>query len=70
VVVHGDWLPRHIMLKGHILFAMLRNLWLCLCLLLKCWLKQGPAVDVFFVDQISIGIPLLKLSGTKVYTSP
>lgn len=54
VVVAGDWLPRHVLGRLHILFATLRALWLAMYVLLftRC--------DVFFVDQISIGVPLLR----------
>ncbi|KAI9004051.1 hypothetical protein BC832DRAFT_592755 [Gaertneriomyces semiglobifer] len=62
VIVAGDWLPRHIAGKGHIVFAILRNLLVCLGLLLT---KRGQ-YDVLFVDQLSVGVPLLRLTGAKV----
>eukprot|EP00808_Paulinella_micropora_P000662 g13926.t1 len=61
VVVRGDWLPRHLCQKFHIVFAILRNLWAALYILLF-----GAAYDVLFVDQLSIAIPLLRLSRAKV----
>jgi alpha-1,3/alpha-1,6-mannosyltransferase len=61
VEVRGDFLPRHIFGAGHIIFAILRNLWLSLCI----WLG-GHRCDCLFVDQISVGIPILKLTSAKI----
>jgi hypothetical protein len=47
VVVHGDWLPRHIKGRLHILFATCRNLWLALRVSLR-----PEKYDVFIVDQV------------------
>mmetsp|Transcript_74665 Transcript_74665/g.117726 ORF Transcript_74665/g.117726 Transcript_74665/m.117726 type:complete len:100 (-) Transcript_74665:134-433(-) len=44
VLVRGDFLPRHIAQKGHILFAMLRSIWLALRVAL-----QFHQYDVFFL---------------------
>lgn len=67
VEVHGDWLPRKLFGRFHILFAILRSIWLVLRLSV---LRTGSNVlrdlDVAFVDQISAPIPLIKaLSGGK-----
>ena len=57
VLVYGAWLPRSIAGRLHIFFAMLRMLWLALCVAL--W--QGSSYDVIIVDQVSACVPLLKL---------
>lgn len=56
VEVHGDWLPRQILGGLHILFAMLRSLWLALAVALT-----GPAFDVYICDQVSVCVPVLRL---------
>ena len=50
-----------------LIFAILRNLYLSLTLFLE-WLFSWHTepYDVFFVDQLSIGIPILKWTGAKV----
>jgi len=57
VAVYGSWLPRALCGRLHILFAMVRMLWLALCVAL--W--HGSPFDVLIVDQVSICVPLLKL---------
>ncbi|KAI0034997.1 alpha-1,3-mannosyltransferase ALG2 [Vararia minispora EC-137] len=61
--VHGIHppLPRAIAGKFHILFAHLRQLHLISYLLRP----GGPDFDVYFVDQLSICIPLLRLLGGR-----
>ena len=56
VRVYGDWLPRAVLGRLHILCALLRMLWLALCVALR-----GGAFDVLIVDQVSACVPLLKL---------
>lgn len=56
VHVYGDWLPRHVLGGGHILFAILRSLWLALAVILL----HGP-FHVIIVDQVSACLPLLRL---------
>ena len=71
VEVYGDWLPRKLFGRFHVLFAVLRAVWLALRLSV---LRLGGAnklrdLDVAFVDQVSAPVPLIKLlSGgrTKV----
>eukprot|EP00659_Diplonema_papillatum_P004090 gene4090-6356_t len=56
VVVAGDWMPRHVAGKGHVLFATLRMLWLTLyCLLF------APPADVYVVDQVTLPLLLMRL---------
>jgi alpha-1,3/alpha-1,6-mannosyltransferase len=64
VLVYGDWLPRALFGRFHIVFAMLRMVWLALCVVL--W--HGREHDVLIVDQVSACVPLLKLlcPGVKV----
>lgn len=50
-------LPRSILGKGHILFAHLRQLHLTFHLLMS---GESSAYDVYFVDQLSTCIPLLR----------
>ncbi|KAI8920923.1 alpha-1,3/1,6-mannosyltransferase ALG2 [Powellomyces hirtus] len=62
VSVLGDWLPRQIMGKGHILFAILRGVVLALSMLLP----TSPAYDVIVVDQLSASIPILRFTNAKI----
>lgn len=45
--VYGDWLPREIAGTLHIVFALLRNLWLTCAVLLS-----GKTFDIFICDQV------------------
>ena len=56
VIVHGDWLPRHIFGAFLIVFALLRNIFLAFSVAL-----QGGNFDVFIVDQISVCVPILRV---------
>eukprot|EP00899_Mesostigma_viride_P026353 jgi/Mesvir1/6902/Mv09062-RA.1 len=56
VVVYGDWLPRHLFGRLHVLFAYVRALYLALMFMLF----EGPW-DVLVVDQVSAAVPLLRL---------
>jgi alpha-1,3/alpha-1,6-mannosyltransferase len=47
IYVHGDWLPRQVFGGLHILFAMMRNVWLALCVAMS-----GVEYDIFFCDQV------------------
>ena len=61
VKVYGDFLPRSILGRAHILCATLRGLYLsCAMLLLE------RSFDVVVVDQLSAPIPVLLLSGARV----
>lgn len=48
VLVHGDWLPRHVFGAFHILFATCRNLWLAFQVA-----RRRVHYDVFIVDQVT-----------------
>ncbi|KAJ3215872.1 Alpha-1,3-mannosyltransferase-like protein [Dinochytrium kinnereticum] len=63
VKVYGDWLPRHIGGKFMIFFALLRNLYLSLCLMFLSIISpaSSAASEVALVDQISLSIPILRL---------
>ncbi|CAE7852782.1 ALG2 [Symbiodinium sp. KB8] len=54
--VYGDWLPREIAGTLHIVFALLRNLWLTCAVLLS-----GKTFDIFICDQVSICVPVLRM---------
>lgn len=56
VKVHGDWIPRHIRGKFHIFFALLRSIWLALCVVFS-----SAQYDLFICDQISMYMLVLKL---------
>jgi hypothetical protein len=56
VRVYGDWLPRHVWGALHILFAMLRNIWLALSVALA-----HERYDVIICDQVSVCVPVLRL---------
>lgn len=59
VHVYGNHIPRHIFGCLHIIFALLRNLWLCI----RCAMLSDA--DIFIVDQISAWVPILKLMKPK-----
>lgn len=61
VQVRGDWLPRHFCGRFFIVFAILRSLFAAVCILLSF-----NSYDVLIVDQLSVAIPLLRLSRSKV----
>lgn len=58
VTVYGDFLPTNILKKFHILFAILRQFYLVLKLILT---RQIVEYDYFIVDQLSFAVPLLSL---------
>jgi glycosyltransferase involved in cell wall biosynthesis len=60
VVVYGDWLPRHIFLRLHVAFAIIRMIYVSIIVVFF-----GDH-DVIFVDQVSHCIPILRLSGKPV----
>ena len=61
-MVYGDFWPVSIWGRGKIMFAILRQVSLILCI----WRFKR---DVYFVDQLSVGILLLKVlcPQTKVF---
>jgi alpha-1,3/alpha-1,6-mannosyltransferase len=69
VHVHGDWLPRTIGGRFHVVCAILRMVWVALVLLCSEWWlfvrgRRTPAV--IFCDQVSHVVPLLSLTGLPV----
>ena len=58
VRVAGDWLPRTVLGRLHIVCATLRALYGALVLL-----ATEPECDVVVVDQVSAPVPLLRLGG-------
>eukprot|EP01029_Cantina_marsupialis_P028203 TRINITY_DN775854_c0_g1_i1.p1 TRINITY_DN775854_c0_g1~~TRINITY_DN775854_c0_g1_i1.p1 ORF type:complete len:484 (-),score=110.10 TRINITY_DN775854_c0_g1_i1:113-1471(-) len=56
VTVRGDFLPRHIVGKFHIFFAILRNVFLAFCMG-----ASRQRWDVIVCDQISASIPILRI---------
>ena len=60
VFVYGDFLPRHVCEMGHILFAMLRAVWLALMVGLFC-----GSYDVYVCDQISVYVPILRFLAPR-----
>ncbi|RHY88877.1 hypothetical protein DYB37_005865 [Aphanomyces astaci] len=55
VVVHGDFLPRTVFGRLYALCAFVRMVYITLYLFLTQW-----NTDVFFLDQVSLPIPLLR----------
>jgi alpha-1,3/alpha-1,6-mannosyltransferase len=56
VVVSGDWLPRQLLGGLHILFAILRAVWLAAYVA-----ATAPAdTDVFVCDQVAAYVPVLR----------
>ncbi|KAI8854503.1 hypothetical protein BC829DRAFT_380095 [Chytridium lagenaria] len=67
VRVYGDWLPRHIGGKFMILFALLRNLYLALSLMILSIRYPAPTdTQVALLDQISLSVPILRLVFPRV----
>lgn len=60
--VLGNWLPRTILGGLYLLCAIVRNIYLSIVLVLFY-----PKFDVLFVDQLSVSVPILRLSGSKVF---
>ncbi|GAB5369433.1 hypothetical protein AAMO2058_001404200 [Amorphochlora amoebiformis] len=55
IYVAGDWLPRSLFGKLHILFALLRAVWLSICVV---WSQKA---DVYITDQIAVYNGCLRL---------
>ncbi|KAF4320127.1 hypothetical protein BBO99_00002454 [Phytophthora kernoviae] len=62
VRVYGDWLPQTILGKLYAFCAVLRVLFVTLCVALY----YIDDIDVFVVDQVSISIPFLRALGKPV----
>lgn len=58
VVVYGDFLPTKILQRFHIVFSILRQLYLVLALIASGEIRE---YDYFIVDQLSFCVPFLKL---------
>lgn len=56
--VHGDFLPTQVLQKFHILFAILRQLFLVAVLVLTGEIRK---YDYFVVDQLSLAVPFLSI---------
>ena len=65
MTVFGNFLPRHICQKGHILFAMMRNSWLALRVALRSSWFSGAPYDVYICDQVSVCLPVLRLLAPR-----
>eukprot|EP01060_Flectonema_neradi_P030679 TRINITY_DN4504_c2_g2_i1.p1 TRINITY_DN4504_c2_g2~~TRINITY_DN4504_c2_g2_i1.p1 ORF type:complete len:458 (+),score=69.51 TRINITY_DN4504_c2_g2_i1:91-1464(+) len=61
VRVAGDWLPRHILRKGHVLFATLRMWYLTISFLLF-----SDRVDVVIIDQVSLPLLLIRILAPQL----
>ena len=59
--VFGDFFPRSIMGRFHILFATVRGVYLALAIVLT-----QQRYDVLIVDQLSSPIPILRLCGSRI----
>jgi alpha-1,3/alpha-1,6-mannosyltransferase len=69
VHVHGDWLPRTIGGRFHVVCAILRMAWVALVLLWsewRLWLSGRWMPAVIFCDQVSHVVPLVSLTGLPV----
>ncbi|GMF44594.1 unnamed protein product [Phytophthora fragariaefolia] len=62
VRVHGDWLPRTVLGKLYALCAVLRVLFVTLCVALR----YADELDVLVVDQVSVSVPFLRALGKPV----
>ncbi|RKO99751.1 hypothetical protein CXG81DRAFT_6689, partial [Caulochytrium protostelioides] len=67
VTVYGDWLPRHLWRRGHLVCATLRSLWLAARLSGRPH-AGAASYDVLVVDQISAAVPWLRMgTGAPVF---
>ncbi|ORZ35166.1 hypothetical protein BCR44DRAFT_1389891 [Catenaria anguillulae PL171] len=70
VTVRGDFFPRSVFGRFHLIWALVRHLYLCFSLVIASLFHKhspnNPKPDVYIVDQISAGIPLLHLTGARV----
>lgn len=62
VVIHGDFLPTQVLQKFHILFAILRQLFLVAKLIFTGKILE---FDYFIVDQLSFAVPFLSIFSRK-----
>ncbi|KAJ6232695.1 alpha amylase [Anaeramoeba flamelloides] len=60
VNTYGDWLPRTIFGKCHLICALVRAIYLTLVIALLNW-KGSKKYDLYFTDQIALYNPLLRL---------
>lgn len=64
VRVIGNWIPRGICGIFHALFSYIRMIYLSLFYVLLINRNEKP--DLFFIDQIPMAVPFIKLAGGKV----
>jgi len=62
VSVWGDWIPRNVFGAFHLVFAVLRMLWVTL----RLFFQHRHEYDVIVCDQVSYTIPLLRLTRAKI----
>jgi len=63
VQVHGDWLPRAVFGRFHVVCAILRMLVVATVAATQCFSGAGP--DVFVVDQVAHVVPFLRLFARR-----
>ena len=61
----GDWFPRHLFGRFHVLCAYVRTLLAAVHALVEEG-KDHADESVFFVDQVSFVVPLLRAAGASV----
>ncbi len=59
-------MPRNVFGRFHIIFAILKSLFLSLFLLKHVWIDKH-SLDVIIVDQLSACIPILRFTGAKIF---
>lgn len=58
----GDWMPRHVAGRLHLLCAASRSFWAASAIV-----ASGTSrYDIIFVDQISLSIPILRLTRARI----
>jgi len=60
VKVAGDWIPRHVGGKFHLVCALLRTSCAAMVHIIRPLLERGETPDVIIVDQIAQVLPLVK----------
>jgi alpha-1,3/alpha-1,6-mannosyltransferase len=68
IIVAGNWFPRNIFGRLHVVCAIIRCCLACLAMAWRTWSGNTPDYDVVVVDQVAAVIPLLKLllQGTRI----
>ncbi|KAJ5080025.1 alpha-13/16-mannosyltransferase alg2 [Anaeramoeba ignava] len=63
---YGSWIPRQIFGKFQTFLAIIRAIYLSIIVVFSSWFSKKKRFDFYFCDQVSVYIPLLRLTGKKI----